>query len=925
MKKENREHSENLESNKEECMRSVEVCPHSPLLFEDQSSQDIDVHKKKSKKKKITQEKQDSWLANSYIDGKREINNETVTNASKKKMKKEKRKPSDSEQEENNILCIHVNQEMDTTLKHVDCIYVNTSTKKKKRKKNLSEEQDEVNKLPGSYAFGNDCRSQKKRKQTSLCDTQEARDETFASSFLSYSEQNSTSSQERNDDVMMSGSSTKMSSPVMPKKHHKTHKRRKSSKEDKTDVAKISSVFDENPLDVTADISQITSEGNDGCSEETMVPVRNTDLPFQSHFEQATSEQNSTSSQERNDDVMMSGSSTKMSSPVVPKKHHKTHKRRKSSKEDKTDVAKISSVFDENPLDVTADISQITSEGNDGCSEETMVPVRNTDLPFQSHFEQATSEQNSTSSQERNDDVMMSGSSTKMSSPVVPKKHHKTHKRRKSSKEDKTDVAKISSVFDENPLDVTADISQITSEGNDGCSEETMVPVRNTDLPCQSHSEQATSEAKRKLPESVASETEKDQDVGFTESENSMMLNNEELLESSMYSAMDLETVKRKLEEFVPQVWTMSETSVLKMAGRDLIRFKKFKEQGIPIKFGRFSQKENTQIQKNVEDFLSLTEIENAEKLLFTYRYPEEQVAITKLKTKYAFGMKIAEGIPRPWKQVYFRARKMFDPNNYKGRYSEDEKEKLKKYHAIHGNNWKKISEMMSRSTHSVAMKYSQIKSQVNSGPWSKKETQKLIQAVKETIQKRADLEDIRLLLQAENSEGTLSVEREKLYKNISWTEIEAKVETRYWRQCKQKWISIVTKKMSSGQKVYGGTKGLQAKINLIKRLYEMKVEDANEVNWEELCEIIGDVPEAYVQAKFYKLKATRVPSWQTKTFPEIIDYLYEETLPLLEKRLEKRQKKSQSCDRLPSSCERKVFQFSDIFENSEDDADDND
>ncbi|XP_074916690.1 transcription termination factor 1 isoform X2 [Chelonoidis abingdonii] len=813
MKKENREHSENLESNKEECMRSVEVCPHSPLLFEDQSSQDIDVHKKKSKKKKITQEKQDSWLANSYIDGKREINNETVTNASKKKMKKEKRKPSDSEQEENNILCIHVNQEMDTTLKHVDCIYVNTSTKKKKRKKNLSEEQDEVNKLPGSYAFGNDCRSQKKRKQTSLCDTQEARDETFASSFLSYSEQNSTSSQERNDDimmsgsstkmsspvvpkkhhkthkhrraskenktdlakissvfdenpldvtadiskitsegnngcseetmvpvrntdfpfqshseqatseqnstssqernddVMMSGSSTKMSSPVMPKKHHKTHKRRKSSKEDKTDVAKISSVFDENPLDVTADISQITSEGNDGCSEETMVPVRNTDLPFQSHFEQATSEQNSTSSQERNDDVMMSGSSTKMSSPVVPKKHHKTHKRRKSSKEDKTDVAKISSVFDENPLDVTADISQITSEGNDGCSEETMVPVRNTDLPFQSHFEQATSEQNSTSSQERNDDVMMSGSSTKMSSPVVPKKHHKTHKRRKSSKEDKTDVAKISSVFDENPLDVTADISQITSEGNDGCSEETMVPVRNTDLPCQSHSEQATSEAKRKLPESVASETEKDQDVGFTESENSMMLNNEELLESSMYSAMDLETVKRKLEEFVPQVWTMSETSVLKMAGRDLIRFKKFKEQGIPIKFGRFSQKENTQIQKNVEDFLSLTEIENAEKLLFTYRYPEEQVAITKLKTKYAFGMKIAEGIPRPWKQVYFRARKMFDPNNYKGRYSEDEKEKLKKYHAIHGNNWKKISEMMSRSTHSVAMKYSQIKS----------------------------------------------------------------------------------------------------------------------------------------------------------------------------------------------------------------------
>jgi len=44
-------------------------------------------------------------------------------------------------------------------------------------------------------------------------------------------------------------------------------------------------------------------------------------------------------------------------------------------------------------------------------------------------------------------------------------------------------------------------------------------------------------------------------------------------------------------------------------------------------------------------------------------------------------------------------------------RYTEEEKEKLKKYHALHGNDWKKISEIMSRSNLSVAMKYSEIKS----------------------------------------------------------------------------------------------------------------------------------------------------------------------------------------------------------------------
>lgn len=44
-------------------------------------------------------------------------------------------------------------------------------------------------------------------------------------------------------------------------------------------------------------------------------------------------------------------------------------------------------------------------------------------------------------------------------------------------------------------------------------------------------------------------------------------------------------------------------------------------------------------------------------------------------------------------------------------RYTKEEKEKLKKYQALHGNDWMKISELMSRSNLSVAMKFSEIKS----------------------------------------------------------------------------------------------------------------------------------------------------------------------------------------------------------------------
>ncbi|KFO82488.1 Transcription termination factor 1, partial [Cuculus canorus] len=348
---------------------------------------------------------------------------------------------------------------------------------------------------------------------------------------------------------------------------------------------------------------------------------------------------------------------------------------------------------------------------------------------------------------------------------------------------------------------------------------------------------------------------------------------------------VDLETAKQELEEFIPHVRTMSDSSVRKMAGRDLTRFKQFKKQGIAVKFGRFSQKENDQVRKNVEEFLSITAIDSAEKLLFTSRYPEEKETISRLKAEYRFCEKLSEGIPRPWRLIYYRARKMFDPHNYKGRYTEEEKEKLKRYHALHGNDWKKISEMMSRSNLSVAMKYSEIKSAINYGPWSKEETQKLMHAVEEVFRKRMEVDE-NSLSSSEKSHRDLSIDREKLYQKLPWTEIEAKVGTRYWRQCKQKWTTILTNKMTKGQQLYMGVKGLQAKINLIKRLYEMKVEDPNEVNWEELSNTIGDVPRGYVQAKFYKLKVTSVPFWQKKTFSEIVDYLFEEKLPELEEKL---------------------------------------
>ncbi|KAM9641378.1 transcription termination factor 1 isoform 1-T2 [Trichechus inunguis] len=386
-------------------------------------------------------------------------------------------------------------------------------------------------------------------------------------------------------------------------------------------------------------------------------------------------------------------------------------------------------------------------------------------------------------------------------------------------------------------------------------------------------------------------------------------------------SDVDLGSAVKQLQEFIPDIKERAATTIKRMYRDDFERFKEFKAQGVSIKFGKFSVKENKQLEKNVQEFLSLTGIETADKLLHTDRYPEEKSMITDLKRKYAFRLRISKGIARPWKLVYYRAKKMFDIHNYKGRYSEGDAEKVKLYHSLHGNDWKKIGEMVARSSLSVALKYSQISNQVNHGTWSKTETQKLVKAVEQVILKKMSLQELKEVdsrLQ-EDPEGRLSIVREKLYKGISWVEVEAKVETRNWMQCKSKWTEVLTKRMTNGQRVFQGVNALQAKINLIERLYKINVEDSNEIDWEDLASAIGDVPPSFVQSKFYKLKATCVPFWQKKTFPEIIDYLYETSLPLLKEKLEKKIEKGTEIQ--TPAAPKQVFLFRDIFY-SEDDSD---
>uniref|UniRef100_A0A9J7XHC4 Uncharacterized protein n=1 Tax=Cyprinus carpio carpio TaxID=630221 RepID=A0A9J7XHC4_CYPCA len=304
-----------------------------------------------------------------------------------------------------------------------------------------------------------------------------------------------------------------------------------------------------------------------------------------------------------------------------------------------------------------------------------------------------------------------------------------------------------------------------------------------------------------------------------------------------------------ELKEFCPKIESKSSHEISKMIMYDLPRFKEFRKQGIMLRHGRFSNAENERLRQNVRVSIALIGVKDATKLFHPKHFPKERQELTKMKKVYKFFEKI--GNPRPCHDVFMVP--------FLKRFTEVIIKSLPKYHSLHGSNWQKISELTGRSSYSLE--------KLNTG---KSDSASCFSTEQRHL--RAVRDHIVTVLKSESPNKTTPKRVSREIPKIALVQYSLKFKTRCWSKCIEKWISILAVQMSSG--TCWRRKAQEAKIRLIKAMYQLQVEDIMDVNWDDLT----------AQAKWHHLKVCYVPDWKTKCFGDIVDFLYERVLPGLMK-----------------------------------------
>ena len=220
--------------------------------------------------------------------------------------------------------------------------------------------------------------------------------------------------------------------------------------------------------------------------------------------------------------------------------------------------------------------------------------------------------------------------------------------------------------------------------------------------------------------------------------------------------------------------------------------------------------------------------------------------------------LEISKDFPtRNPKQIYGFATRYYDPNNHKGKWSEEEKEQLADLVELKGEKWTEIGEILERAGASCRDKWRSMRDKYQRGDWTPEELSQLKQLVNEQLAARGAAPG------RGPGEGN---EHLPVRDNINWKAISLKLKTRSENTCCQKWYLIAPDSVAAGEWGAGDDTTMVAALRRARAASEADVDWAGLVRGRTLSQI---------KRRFKDLRQA-IPKNHKLTFAEVVQKLVE-------------------------------------------------
>ena len=284
---------------------------------------------------------------------------------------------------------------------------------------------------------------------------------------------------------------------------------------------------------------------------------------------------------------------------------------------------------------------------------------------------------------------------------------------------------------------------------------------------------------------------------------------------------------------------------------------KTMKEQGHPVRTGRWLPGEDRILIKNVRKYRK----DNPDLDPIEMLHSKLDKKLKRIVMNTQFYSRIAAGTNRTVCAAFRRLSYVLFPSKdiKKGNYMQEESDQLQRLYMLYGPRWKRIGAQLGRSERSVAVKWHN-SDRTKTGIWTKDEDEALLQAVKKFLpsdERDNDMHDVK-----------------------QWSQIAREVPGRNMFQCRIHWLIKLRSTVMCAEHDLETIKwGYKEKVKLLKMISEQTVCHEEDIDFDVLRKKFqkkGFVTSSIQIRRQWRNLKTMVKNYYIKSFEEILDDLSE-------------------------------------------------